>query len=242
MRTLSNPRLQAVVELPPWHFLNHIPPPEPFPRGDNWTRYWRASLAASGFEPLNPIFEGSEFVPVVQFEGPGALDAIIRYELTNCDVSDDDWPLALDGGYVLYDDEDFVALPQCCASLRDLVDWKEAVRAEELGYGFCIGIGHPYLAVDVENEWLLFKSDGPDAPHLEPFRCERAQLLAPVEAAEKDVLAFRMRLASRAEILLGEHAAKFCDGLVGKFIEGHDNDEGWRKSGPLNESSVGAKS
>lgn len=162
MKTLSSPTLLPVVELPPYRFLNHLPVPDPYPRGKAWKKYWCDSLAASGFAPVDPVFEGSNLVSVEQLDATSSLDAIVEYEVSK--GKGEDWlPLCLYGGYVLYDSDELVVEPQCCGRLMDLVDWRAAATEKKLPRGFWIGIGHPGLGVEVVSPGLLrFWSDGPE--------------------------------------------------------------------------------
>ncbi len=225
-RVLSSPRLVPVVEVAPYRFPGHLPTPE-YPYSDGaWEEYWKASLKASGFSPLEPLFPGSFFVRTTELTCGDCLDIIIARELEDVELDDDDdLPLSLDGGYVLYDSDEIVALPQCCGRLKDLADWREACEAKELIPGFWIGIGHPGLGVQVNEKILSFRSDGPEEIHIEPFECSQAVLGEQVQLAQKEVEAFYQRLLVRAQNMVGSSAKEICDGLVGKLCRVHE--DGW---------------
>ena len=88
-----------------------------------------------------------------------------------------------------------------------------------------IGIGHPGLAVTLQGENLLFESGGPEEEHIDPFLCSVSSLRPQVSKAREAVLDFRRRLEQRALISVGVRTPEFCDGMVGRLSEAHD--DGW---------------
>lgn len=222
---ILTPRLVPVVEISPYRYPNHLPSPEHPATTEQWHEYWKASLQASGFPPLEAILPGSYFVPTKDLLSNECLDLLILRELEDVELEEGDLPFAFDGGYVLYDGESIAALPQCCGSLRDLADWREAAGKEELHNGFWIGAGHPGLGVKIDGDFLIFSSDGPEEEHIKPFRCRQDQLRQQVTSAQEDVEAFRRRLLLRAQEIAGRFSPLVCDALVGKYVKEHE--EGW---------------
>lgn len=222
---LLAPRLVPVVEISPYRYPGHLPSPDWRDPAKAWSEYWSASLKASGFPPLMEILPRSHFVPTKDLLSNECLDLLILRELEDVELEEGDLPFAFDGGYVLNDGENIAALPQCCGSLRDLADWREAATGKELFEGFWVGLGHPGLGVRLEDGVLVFSSQGPEEEHIKPFSCRQDQLRQQVIAAQKDVEAFRSRLLTRADKIAGRFSPLVCDALVGKLVQGRE--EGW---------------
>jgi hypothetical protein len=195
-------RLIPVVELSPELFRAHDHPfsaqnTEDAPAA--WDRYYQACLADAGISGVT-LFPGTCLVPVSSLTESGVMEALVihnaeasGYALANWDA-DNVGPL--NGGYILLLDDGTTILPTCCGDLDNIREWEKAA-AHNSSDEEQIWIGHPWLMVSAQGDYLHFHWSEADAlPEMGEFEVIRQQLQQAIDVAYHAVSAFRERLLS----------------------------------------------
>jgi len=219
---LHDVRLVPVIELEPFRFATRE---RTSPCGsarevpEEWTRYWRDSLADSGLVGLKPLRPGSWHVPTASLTDPVLVGKLLTAVLRDWggpeSLTDPDGKPVLDGGLALCQGVEVLAEPACCVDLGNISDWREAA-----GYRWAdwqmLWVGHPWLSVRHDGQWLVLsgphESEAPEARWaVDPGELERAVDLAVVEQER-----FAARLQPAVAALVGDGSA----GLIARRLAG----------------------
>lgn len=180
MRDVKTLRLVPVVEMEPYRY-------DP----DGYEDDWSQAVARYGIKKVKPIDDGM-WVAALDFQRSEDLQGLVRFEL-------DESTNRLSAGYAIFDGEDLVKDPECCAWFGTLERW-EYVLEQSDGESFTIYIGHPWLNCVRRGEYVECTLDQTTN---DPFRFKLDQLPGAMEQARQDLEVFRALLKDAALQVLG---------------------------------------
>lgn len=215
-------KLIPVVEFEPATYQKHkhISPAGTIDENrDEWAAYWKASLADSGIEGLEPYAPGSWLVRVEAIHQPIVIEQLLKRHLAHVESTPDattvDYVQALSGGYVFETDETII-YPQCCGDLGDIHEWKKAVSFSNEGEEM-LWIGHPWLmmkSIDDTSIQIRETDEYDELAMLEPITLQRTLLQTAIDVAEAELAHFHQRIAPVVRELVPHEHEIVLDVLV----------------------------
>jgi hypothetical protein len=177
---------------------------------EDWSEYWKNSLADSGIMNITPFQEGSWFVEVSQLT-PEIVEILLNKRYRSSVKSSKFYSLV--GGYVLEEETSLLSTPSCCGSLIDIKDWERASDWTDKDETM-IWIGHPWLmvgSIDFQHLQIreTYEYNEPEEPVI--FTVDRSQLKTAIIDANKQLNDFKKVLAITV--------AKVCPHLADNAIE-----------------------
>jgi hypothetical protein len=167
--------------------------------------YWRRSLADSGITALDPLPNAYDLVTLQDLKCEDVLRPFVKKNwgklTTESDLEFD--TSLISGGYILRLSGLDLIYPSQGMALYDLENWKSASNytGEKLQE---LWIGHPYLYVRNEGEWLTIL----EADSTEIVSVARSAFQNAVRKAENELGSFKLKMQSILEEWLPEKMAK----------------------------------
>lgn len=195
VRTLSNNIvLRPVIELS----LEDLGRSElPFTRSTS-SLDWLSSLEAAGIRASREVVQDSGLVFADEITSARGLRTVTRAHLTSGDGPGLMSPLsesALQGGFVLMEEDEVVLTPGCCGHLGHITEWRRAAQHRNTD-PLRLRIGHPEVSVTYENGLLCLheKHDIEHQNRPRTLRVAPAALTSAVASASVRVAELMKRL------------------------------------------------
>lgn len=149
--------LIPVIEITNYDQDVPLPPSGPYWKfPDQWENYSISTNIKAGFsEDLKPYFKGSSFYRVSEISDSDLLRIIkkeIAIQQTEENLGVDNLACSFTGGYILKIDNVEQYFPQCCGSLKNIIDWEDLFSE----YYDSFYMGHPSPRVEKSKNKIIF--------------------------------------------------------------------------------------
>lgn len=152
--------------------------------------FWRQMLSDWGITNLLPYEPDSWFVRISDMSQE-ILEILVERHLVDCDVNEADEISSFEGGFIL-ETKNGPFYPQCCGSLSDIAEWRDAVKTNDTE-GCDLWVGHPmFLMKSINNDTVELSEthEYPSDVELNSIILNRTNLSKAIKSAEEELFVF----------------------------------------------------
>ncbi|WP_459211932.1 hypothetical protein [Aquimarina rhabdastrellae] len=210
-------RLEPTIELKPWDYLGDKV--HKIIGTDSWKEYWDNFLKTIN---LIPVYSGSLNIAINQIEDVEVIKKIANIAINDGLSINDIYEktIPLEGGYVLFENDKIVVMPQCCCNLGDLNYWKELASIASTDW-YNLSMGHALMyGRKTEDENVIEIKEVAEYGDYEPIieKVNKKDLEEALVVAEQKVEVFENKFVLYLDDILNDHelSIKIGKKLLGK--------------------------